>query len=57
MSMAMALGLTAAFGTIIPPIYFDQFGMLISNTSGLVTLGGVLICLIGIAITGSAGIL
>ncbi len=57
LGMALALGLTAAFGTLIPPIYFDQFGLLISKTSGLVTLGGVLICLIGIAITGRAGIL
>ncbi len=57
LGMAMALGLTAAFGTLMPPIYFDQFGMLLSKTSGLVTLGGVLISLIGIAITGRAGIL
>jgi len=57
LGMAMALGLTAAFGTLIPPIYFDQFTLLISKTSGLVTLGGVLTCLIGIAITGRAGML
>jgi L-rhamnose-H+ transport protein len=57
LGMAMALGLTATFGTLIPPIYFDQFGLLVSKLSGLVTLGGVLICLIGIAITGRAGIL
>ena len=54
---AMALGLTAAFGTLVPPIFFGKFSLLISRTSGLVTLGGILICLIGIAITGRAGIL
>jgi len=57
LGMAMALGLTAAFGTLVPPIYFDQFGMLISHLSGWVTLGGVLVCLIGIGITGKAGIM
>jgi L-rhamnose-H+ transport protein len=57
LGMAMALGLTAAFGTLIPPIYFDQFYLLLTKTSGLITLGGVFICLIGIAVTGKAGIL
>ncbi|MBN1294506.1 MAG: L-rhamnose/proton symporter RhaT [Candidatus Latescibacteria bacterium] len=53
---AMALGYCAAFGTIIPPIYFGTFGGLVATTSGLVTLGGVVVCLIGIAICGWAGI-
>ena len=53
---AMALGYCAAFGTIIPPIYFGTFGGLIATTSGLVTLGGVVVCLIGIAVCGWAGI-
>ena len=57
LGMAMALGLTATFGTLVPPIYFGQFGLLLSNTSGLVTLAGVLVCLIGITLTGRAGIL
>ncbi|NIA29038.1 MAG: L-rhamnose/proton symporter RhaT [Actinobacteria bacterium] len=56
LGMAMALGLTATFGTLVPPVYFGQFGTLISHLSGLVTLGGVLIALIGIALTGKAGI-
>ncbi|MFH1941507.1 MAG: L-rhamnose/proton symporter RhaT [bacterium] len=54
---AMALGLTAAFGTLIPPIYLGQFSLIVSRTSGFVTLGGILICLIGIAVMGRAGIL
>ena len=53
----MALGLTAAFGTLIPPIYLGQFSLIVSRTSGFVTLGGILICLIGIAVMGRAGIL
>jgi L-rhamnose-H+ transport protein len=57
LGMAMALGLTATFGTLVPPIYFGQFGMLVSNLSGLVTLAGVAVCIGGIAIVGKAGIL
>ncbi len=53
---AIALGFCAAFGTIIPPIYFGTFGDLITSASGLTTLGGILVCLIGIAICGWAGI-
>ena len=52
---ALALGNTAAFGTIIPPIYFGTFGGLLAKTSGLVTVGGVLICLLGISVVGLAG--
>jgi len=52
---ALALGNTAAFGTVIPPLYFGQFGLLLKTTSGLVTLGGVLVSLAGIAVAGAAG--
>ncbi len=53
---AMALGYCAAFGTIVPPIYFGTFGTLVSTASGVVTLGGVGVCLAGIAVCGWAGI-
>jgi len=53
---ALSLGITAAFGTLIPPIYFGQFAELVSNLSGWVTLGGVFISFVGIAVTGKAGI-
>ncbi|NQT03443.1 MAG: L-rhamnose/proton symporter RhaT [Planctomycetes bacterium] len=52
---AIALGFCAAFGTIIPPIYKGAFGDLISRVSGLTTLAGVFVCLVGIAICGWAG--
>lgn len=57
LGMALALGLTATFGTLIPPIYFQQFEELIGTVSGRITLTGVAICLFGIALTGKAGIL
>lgn len=53
---AMALGITAAFGSLIPPIYFGEFSKLISNVSGWVTLCGVFVSFLGIAITGKAGL-
>ncbi len=52
---AVALGFCAFFGTIVPPIYDGNFGKLLSNTSGLVMLGGLLTCLVGIAVCGIAG--
>ena len=53
---AIALGLTAAFGTLIPPLVNGQlFGSLIHSTGGLVVLSGVATALIGIAIVGKAG--
>jgi L-rhamnose-H+ transport protein len=53
---AIALGFCAAFGTIIPPIYDGSIGDLIASLSGVTTLGGVLVCLAGIAICGWAGV-
>jgi L-rhamnose-H+ transport protein len=57
LGMALALGLTATFGTLIPPIYFQQFDTLAGSLSGQITLAGVAVCLFGIALTGKAGIL
>ena len=57
LGMAMALGLTATFGTLVPPIYFDQFSTMISHTSGWVTLGGIAITMLGIVVVGKAGIM
>ena len=52
---AVALGFCAFFGSIVPPIYAGTFGKLLSQTSGLVFLGGLLTCLVGIAVCGFAG--
>ena len=56
LGMAMVLGLTTAFGTLVPPIFMGEFGMLINTVPGQVTIGGVLVCLIGIVFTGWAGV-
>ena len=53
---AIALGLCAAFGTVVPPIYHHQFGLLLHQSSGQIILLGVLICVIGVAVNGMAGV-
>lgn len=52
---ALALGFCAAFGTVIPPIFMGSFGEIIASDSGRTTLGGVMVCLMGIAVCGFAG--
>jgi len=52
---AIALGFCAAFGTLIPPIYNGTFVEMLQGLPGQVTLAGVLVCLVGIAICGWAG--
>jgi L-rhamnose-H+ transport protein len=66
LGMAIALGYCSAFGTLIPPIYYELFGHsggektiseLLRIPSGQFTLLGVLVCLVGIAICGKAGVM
>src|SRR6202453_957527 len=57
LGMAVALGYTAAFGTLMPPIFRGQFATeVLGTTSGLTILAGVGICLLGIVFAGAAGI-
>jgi L-rhamnose-H+ transport protein len=57
LGMAMVLGYTAAFGTLMPPIFRGVFASEVLGThSGLVILGGVVTCLVGIAVAGAAGV-
>ena len=57
LGMAVALGFTAAFGTLVPPIYEGAFLDLLGTTSGRISVGGVVLCLVGIGIAGRAGVL
>ena len=55
--MAVALGFCAAFGTLMPPIFSGVFlSQVLGTSSGRVILGGVFVCLLGIAAAGAAGI-
>ncbi len=55
LGMAIALSYCAVFGTLMPPLVAGQGGTLVHTTSGLTILGGMLLCVVGIAITGYAG--
>ncbi|HPO15239.1 MAG TPA: L-rhamnose/proton symporter RhaT [Candidatus Hydrogenedentes bacterium] len=57
LGVAVTLGFCAAFGTIIPPLFKGELIGLMQSLSGLVTLGGIVVCLGGIAMCGQAGTL
>jgi L-rhamnose-H+ transport protein len=57
LGMAVVLGLCAAFGTLMPPIFSGVFfTQVLGTSSGRVILAGVFVCLLGIAVAGVAGI-
>lgn len=57
LGMAVVLGLCAAFGTLMPPIFRGEFAVqVLGTTSGRVILVGICVCLIGIATAGLAGV-
>jgi L-rhamnose-H+ transport protein len=57
LGMAVVLGLCAAFGTLMPPIFAGTFwSQVLGSRSGQVILAGVFVCLVGIAAAGAAGI-
>jgi L-rhamnose-H+ transport protein len=57
LGMAIVMGLCAAFGTLMPPIFKGQFvSQVLGTTSGRVILVGIAVCLAGLAIAGVAGI-
>jgi L-rhamnose-H+ transport protein len=57
LGMAVVLGLCAAFGTLMPPIFSGVFfTQVLGTSSGRVILAGIVVCLLGIAAAGVAGI-
>ncbi len=57
LGMAMALGYCTTFGTLMPPMFHGEFTeKVLHTTSGQVILIGLLVCLLGIAVAGMAGI-
>lgn len=64
LGMGVALGYCAAFGTLLPPVFKvfiptipvpETIVQIASTVPGQVTLGGVLVCLIGIGVAALAG--
>jgi L-rhamnose-H+ transport protein len=57
LGMAVVLGLCAAFGTLMPPIFSGVFfSQVVGTNSGRIILAGIFVCLLGIASAGVAGI-
>jgi len=52
---AIVLGLCAAFGTLVPPMFSGKLAAMAHTSSGQVILLGVFVCLTGIALSGKAG--
>ena len=53
---SVALGFCMTFGTLVPPIAEGELASILATTSGVVILGGVILCLGGIALCGWAGV-
>jgi L-rhamnose-H+ transport protein len=57
LGMAVALGYCAAFGTLVPPLVKGEFAAkLLQTRGGNICFLGVLVCLVGIALGGIAGV-
>ena len=62
---SVVLGFCAAFGAIVPSIYYNinpeegkvSFSDMLADSGGQIVLLGVLVCVIGIAVCGKAGIM
>ncbi|MES2487314.1 MAG: L-rhamnose/proton symporter RhaT [Bacteroidota bacterium] len=62
---SVILGFSSAFGSLLPAIYYDfvskegktSLSDMLANTGGQIVLLGIVICLVGIAISGRAGML
>lgn len=55
LGMAVALGYTAIFGTLVPPLFHGTLGETISSVSGKYVLLGVFASVLGIVVSGLAG--
>lgn len=56
LGVAIALGLCNAFGTLVPPIVEGDIGEIAASGPGRLILLGVAVALVGIAISGLAGV-
>jgi len=56
LGIAIANGIISVFGTLTTPVYEEGFGALVSSPARIVSLVGVAVSLIGIALMGMAGV-
>jgi L-rhamnose-H+ transport protein len=55
LGVGVAIGVTLVVGTLVPPLMNGQGAMLIHTKGGLLTMAGVLVAVIGVAIVSYAG--
>ncbi|HVU45889.1 MAG TPA: L-rhamnose/proton symporter RhaT [Terracidiphilus sp.] len=55
LGIGVAIGVTLVVGTLVPPILHGQTTMLFTTRSGLLTMAGVFVALIGVAVVSYAG--
>ena len=55
LGIGIAIGTTLVVGTLMPPFLHGQFLFLFNSRSGLVTLAGIVVALIGVAVVTYAG--
>ena len=55
LGIGVAIGVTLIVGTLVPPLIHGQAAMLLATRSGQLTLAGVLVALIGVAMVSYAG--
>jgi L-rhamnose-H+ transport protein len=55
LGIGVAIGVTLIVGTLVPPLLHGQAGLLFSTRSGLFTLAGIVVALLGVAIVSYAG--
>jgi L-rhamnose-H+ transport protein len=55
LGIGVAIGVTLIVGTLVPPLIHGQGALLFTTRGGLLTLAGVLVALIGVAIVSYAG--
>ena len=57
LGQSISLGVCAIVGTLVPAMLDHKLGLLFSTVAGAVVLLGFLVCLVGIALCGYAGVL
>ncbi|MGB7264216.1 MAG: L-rhamnose/proton symporter RhaT [Terracidiphilus sp.] len=55
LGIGVAIGVTLVVGTLVPPLMHGQGEMLLNTRSGLLTMAGILVALIGVATVSYAG--
>ncbi|MDE3149907.1 MAG: L-rhamnose/proton symporter RhaT [Acidobacteriota bacterium] len=55
LGIGVAIGVTLVVGTLVPPLMHGQGAMLFTTKSGLLTMAGIVVALVGVAIVSYAG--